>query len=113
MRAMVAEALRERGFVVCTVADGTNLLAATEVGPSGEPFDLVVSDIRMPGCSGLVFLEKLRRAGRTTPVVLMTAFGDEETRDRVISLGAFLLEKPFDMRSLAVTVRRVLSAPRR
>jgi DNA-binding response OmpR family regulator len=64
-----------------------------------ESFDLIVSDIRMPVCSGLRIVEALRRAG-CTPMILMTAFGDEQTRVQAADLRAVLFDKPFDLDDL-------------
>jgi two-component system, response regulator, stage 0 sporulation protein F len=76
---------------------------------TSDPFDLIVSDVRMPVCSGLDILQGLRDAHWDTPVVLMTAFGDDETRARADKLGALLFDKPFTMTSLRTKVRELLS----
>ena len=63
--------------------------------------DAIVSDVRMPGHSGLEMLAALRRAGWTTPVVLITAFGDRWVHDQARQLGAAaVLDKPFDIDAL-------------
>ena len=67
--------------------------------------DLVVSDIPLPGGSGLCVLEDLRCTVGATPVILMTAFSDDETRWRAHALGATLLDKPFDPDILRAIVR--------
>jgi DNA-binding response OmpR family regulator len=74
-----------------------------------EEVDLVISDIRMPVCSGLEILEGLRQAHRKIPVILMTAFGDDETRATANRLGAVLLDKPFALEDLREAVRALLS----
>jgi DNA-binding response OmpR family regulator len=108
MRGLVVETLRNQGYFVLEVADGVNLRSAVS-GSTGEHFDLLVSDIRLPGESGLAVLHSLRSAGRTLPVILMTAFGDSETRTRVAGLGGILFDKPFNLRDLATAVRLLLS----
>ncbi len=108
MRGLVVEALRKQGYFVLEVADGVNLRSAAS-GSTGEHFDLLVSDIRLPGASGLAVLHSLRAAGRTLPVILMTAFGDDATRTRVADLGGILFDKPFNLRDLTATVRLLLS----
>jgi DNA-binding response OmpR family regulator len=108
MRGLVADTLRKQGYFVLEVADGVNLQSAVS-GSTGEGFDLLVSDIRLPGGSGLAALHSLRMAGRTLPVILMTAFGDEETRTRVVSLGGILFDKPFSLLDLTAAVRQLLS----
>lgn len=113
MRGLVADVLREDGFLVEEVTDGGRLLVriATEyqTGADVPSFDLLVSDIRMPVCSGLAILESLRRARWRTPVILMTAYGDDELRTRARSLAAVVLDKPFDAEDLRLAVRKLLS----
>jgi DNA-binding response OmpR family regulator len=72
-------------------------------------FDLLVSDIRMPVCSGLQILESLRLARWPMPAILMTAFGDEQTRARAEGLGAVIFMKPFDMDDLRTAVLNLIA----
>ena len=74
--------------------DGVEALASIEQNPG---VDLVVSDINMPGMSGLELLPVLRTAHPDVPVIMITAYGDTETRRRAIEHGAqALLTKPID-----------------
>jgi DNA-binding response OmpR family regulator len=112
MRRLVADALRKDGYEVIEEPDGGRLLvriaAIYAFRSTADPFDLIVSDIRMPVCSGLDILKGLRDAHWHTPVILMTAFGDDETRARAEKLGALLFDKPFALAALRSTVRRLL-----
>jgi DNA-binding response OmpR family regulator len=112
MRRLVAETLRRDDYEVVEESDGGRLLvriaAIYAFEHTVDPFDLIVSDIRMPVCSGLDILKGLRDAHWTTPVILMTAFGDDETRRRAESLGALLFDKPFQMNALRLVVRTLL-----
>lgn len=112
MRKLVSDALRDDGYDVRTVADGGRLLVTLAHqyldGNGVELFDLVVSDVRMPICDGMQILEQLRAAQWRIPVILMTAFGDERTRDRARSLGALLFDKPFDLDDLRTAVACLL-----
>jgi CheY-like chemotaxis protein len=70
-----------------------------------EPFDLIVTDIQMPGENGLAVLEWLRRKGCPIPAVVVTAFPELAMQQQVAKLDATLLPKPFrlvDFRSIAV-----------
>jgi DNA-binding response OmpR family regulator len=115
MRRLVAEALRKDDYDVVDESDGGRLLvriaAIYSFAATMDPFDLIVSDIRMPVCSGLDILKGLREAHWKTPVILMTAFGDDETRDRAERLGALLFDKPFQMGALRAVVRSLLLGP--
>jgi DNA-binding response OmpR family regulator len=112
MRRLVAESLRKDDYEVIEEVDGGRMLvriaAMYAFGRTVSPFDIIVSDIRMPVCSGLDIVKGLREAHWTTPVILMTAFGDDETRARAERLGAMLLDKPFQMGALRVFVRTLL-----
>jgi DNA-binding response OmpR family regulator len=105
MRRMLATALRRDGYEVEEARDGCELLARVRSSllstDDGAPVELVVSDVRMPGWSGLEVLEKLREEDWAVPVILITAFGDEETRRKAREYGATLvLDKPFDVGDL-------------
>jgi DNA-binding response OmpR family regulator len=116
VRCLVAAALREDGYEVVEALDGGRLLVqvAAAYGRHGRKVacDVIVSDIRMPVCSGLEVLEGLRKAQCTTPVILMTAFGDEATREYVTSLRAVLFDKPFDVDDLRTAVMNLLPGHR-
>ena len=111
MRDLVATGLRRAGFEVTEAANGSALLAFVRaLGPpgSGEAPDVVISDIRMPGASGLEVVQALRAAGWTIPVILITGFGDAETHADAIRLGAtVLLDKPFELSHLVHLVGRL------
>jgi DNA-binding response OmpR family regulator len=113
MRSLVANALREDGYDVTEAGDGGRMLVRLARAYGGAtPYDLLVSDVRMPVCSGLQILESLRLARWRTPFILMTAFGDEQTRARAETLGATVFMKPFEMDDLRATVLRLLGIRR-
>jgi len=111
MRHMIARSLRRAGYSVVEVEDGTQLLE--HLGDDllesryQEP-DLIVSDIRMPGVTGLEMLGNLRRSDWAMPVVLITAFGDDQTHEESKRLGATLVDKPFELDELLHAVRAIL-----
>jgi DNA-binding response OmpR family regulator len=112
MRRLVADCLRKEGYEVHEVADGGQLLLRVEdsffLRRVPVPIDLFVTDIRMPVYTGLEIVAGMREAGLNMPVIIMTAFGNPETRERAEALGAALLDKPFKMEQLRALVRRVL-----
>ncbi len=113
-RDMLLFAFEDEGCEVVAVSDGSSLLqvlASSMLPKSGvKPFDLVVSDIRMPGWSGLPALEKLSRDPMLPPVVVITAFGSEEVHERAERAGAAaVLDKPFDIPDLTAIGRRVIA----
>jgi CheY-like chemotaxis protein len=63
--------------------------------------DVVISDVRMPGRSGLEALSQFRQTNGSTPFVVITAFGSEEVHAQARELGAtFVFDKPFEMDGL-------------
>lgn len=113
LRALLADTLRSEGLSVTECPNG---LALVEMLVSrleqGEPrFDLVVSDVRMPGVTGLSVLEGLSdwEELRNLPMILITAFGDPRLHALARKFGALsLLEKPFEMTTLIHVVRSVI-----
>jgi CheY-like chemotaxis protein len=114
MRSLVSDVLRGDGYEVIEAEHGGRLLVdvAAQLKAEGsavnEALDLIVSDIRMPICTGLQILSALREAHLTLPVILMTAFGDDTTRTQAESLGAVLFDKPFDLDDLRTAVANLL-----
>ena len=117
LRRLLAERLRREGFDVREASDGRQLgellRAATQRRKGAEPsVDLVLSDIRMPGRSGLDVLAELSESRMPVPFVLLTAFGDEHTCAEARRLGAAaLIDKPVDLDDLCGTVFCLLAAP--
>ncbi len=115
MRHLVAQTLSKDGFDVLQVSNGGRLLVALAreivAMPGPDLVDLLVSDIRMPVCTGIQILEQIRASGWRMPVILMTAFGDAATRERAAKLGALLLDKPFEMDTLRLAARHLLRQP--
>lgn len=114
MRRLIVEALRQDGNDVHEARDGGRLLVELTHGRECdyEHVDLIVSDIRMPVCSGLQIVGALRAAHCLIPIVLMTAFGDDETRAHAQLLGAVLFDKPFALDDLRTTVVNLLARER-
>jgi len=111
MRRLMVDSLREDGYEVHEVADGAELMVRLEDAfflDRTPPIDLFVTDIRMPGHTGLHVVRSLRGAGIYVPGVIITAFGNTETRNEAVTLGAELLEKPFKMVALRALVRYLL-----
>jgi len=102
----VAEALRAEGYAVETATAGPEALERA----GRLDFDVVVSDIRMPGLDGLGLLRALRGRQPEPSVVLMTAFGGVEAALEAIKEGAYdFVSKPLRLDELLLTVRRALT----
>jgi len=97
--------LAREGFAVDCFESADTFLAETDCA---ENFDCIISDVRMPGLSGLDLVNRLTEENRTVPLILITGHGDVETAVKAIKMGAFdFLEKPFDERKLVEAIRLV------
>jgi CheY-like chemotaxis protein len=109
MRALLARNLRGAGFDVVEASSGYEIfdrLAHTLYSNPAPGFDLIISDVRMPGYDGLNVIASLRQLPVSIPVILITAFPTTTTRATAARLGAFaLLEKPFDLDDLVALAR--------
>jgi CheY-like chemotaxis protein len=114
MRALLALRLREAGYDVVEVGDGaiawTELHDGLRDDDNPRDVDLFVSDIQMPGRSGLEVLRMLRGAREHLPVILMTAFGDAATHAEARRLGAVrVFDKPFNITDLVALALHLLT----
>lgn len=111
MREMLSFVLWRAGYAVEAMSDGVSLLQRlSEAGTAScIDWDLVISDIRMPGVNGIEILEYLHSRADLPPLLLITAFGNNETHDLAQRLGAVtLIDKPFDLEFLLHEVQRVI-----
>jgi DNA-binding NtrC family response regulator len=113
IRELVTRALELDGYEVVGFPDGTTLV--DYLGDALRPHsatampDFIVSDIRMPGFSGMDVLAALSRAEVEVPVILITAFGNEEMDEEAQRLGAVgFITKPFEMDDLRTALRYYL-----
>src|SRR6187455_2965437 len=118
LRWLITRTLRKSGFDVIEARDGSALLdRAGELlvkDPSLSGLDLIVSDIRMPGWSGLDVLAGLHHSEVRVPIVLITAFGDSSTHEQAARLGAAaVVDKPFDLDHLCDVVLASIEWPNR
>jgi DNA-binding NtrC family response regulator len=109
MRRLLELNLGDDGFTVLSAGDaeaGLNILRKENV-------DLVVTDLKLPGMSGLEFLQAAKRANASLPVVVMTAFGSVETAVEAMKAGAsdYVL-KPFSLAEMKMVVHKELDVHR-
>ena len=107
MLTCVAKVLTQLGYDVVRAENGGDLV--DQLADEG-PFDLLVTDIAMPWMDGLNAIRSMRIAGLATPVVVMTALGDQEISNQVRALSpAILLRKPFEVDELETAVTTLRS----
>jgi two-component system response regulator AtoC len=91
VRTFLAETLERAGHEVTQVADGGAAVRAARE----EPFDVVLTDLRMPGTDGMTVVRTVRTEQPDVEVIVLTAFGDVATAVEAMKLGAFdYLQKP-------------------
>lgn len=102
--------LARKGIGVSCFAAVGDFLSGDKIRHS---FDCVVTDVRMPGLSGIDLVRKMAEAGHHIPIILITAHGDIEMAVAAIKCGAFdFIEKPFDERRLLTTIHDAVSHAR-
>ena len=103
-REMLEGFLTKEGYGVGTAGDGAAALDQFK----RSPFDLVLTDFRMPGMDGIQLLKELKRLNPEVVVVLLTAYGAVETAVRAMKEGAHdYLTKPIDLDELLLLIKRV------
>jgi len=108
MRELIAFEMRALGYDVTELRDGSQMLdyvVALTAGTIRVMPAVIVSDVRMPGMSGLQVLSTMRSAGLLIPVILMTGLRDPDIHARAEALGvALVLQKPFPTERLRAVV---------
>jgi len=105
MRALLASLFQQKGYPVEEAASADEALERAREAD----FDAVLSDIKMPGKTGIEMVGELRRIRPDTPVVLMTAFGSIDSAVEAMRAGAFdYITKPFEPDAVLLTVERAL-----
>ncbi len=109
MAQMLRATLETEGYQCETASDGNEAVSLIKK----EAFDLIISDLKLPGKDGLEVLRAAQEEDASLPVIIMTAFGTIETAVQAIKEGAFdFITKPFDMDHLLVLIRRALEQKR-
>lgn len=108
LRMTLAANFELEGFEVVEAESGEMALGLAKEGK----FDVVLTDVRMPGMSGVELFKRLRPIQPNLPVILMTAFALEDLLRSALDDGAFtVLPKPFDFTHAAKTLQRAAKGP--
>jgi DNA-binding NtrC family response regulator len=100
----IKEAFEMEGYRVSTASDadeGLSIMARDE-------FDIVITDLRMPGMDGIELLKKIKNMPYSAEVILITAYGTIESAVEAMKIGAYdYITKPFEMDELLILVKRI------
>src|SRR5215831_6199901 len=106
IRVAMAALIQTLGFAASSFASAEEFLESPELGETS----CLISDVRMPGISGLELQSRLASENRRTPIIFITAFPDPRIEERALAGGAVgFLAKPFDGQTLIQCVDRALS----
>jgi DNA-binding NtrC family response regulator len=106
VRNLLSRLLTEEGYEVHAVASGEEALAELEIGS----YDLVLTDLVMPGISGMELLEWVQSSEADTPVIVVTAHSSVDSAVEAMKKGAFhYLCKPFKLDEVRIFVQRALN----
>src|SRR5277367_4258293 len=107
LRRLIELQLADEGFHARSAPDAETGLQLL----NSEPFDVVVTDFKLPGMSGLDFLHAVKRVDADMPVVMMTAYGTVESAVDAMKAGAsdYVL-KPFSLAELVLVIRKELAS---
>jgi len=105
LRWVLKTQLEDMGYAVSTAENGEDAFVAIEKDPPA----LVLTDLKMPGLSGMELVDRIRSEYPEVPSVIITAFGTIQSAVQAMRAGAYdYLTKPIDFEELALVVHRVL-----
>ncbi|HSG33808.1 MAG TPA: response regulator [Sphingomonadaceae bacterium] len=110
VRAVAERALARAGYDVTTASDGEEGLE--RIADSG-PFDLVVSDVVMPGMDGPAMARELRKSHPALPVLFMSGYAEEQLRNEIDIDAMHFIPKPFSVQQISDKVAEVLGASKK
>jgi len=102
--------LQAEGYAVVTARSGEEALESlSRLRAEGRRVELILTDIQMPGATGLELIERLAESGERAPVLVMTGYNDPETTRKLREHGyGNFLDKPFEEEELLRRVRQLV-----
>ena len=102
IRSILEEYLREEGYAAEGAGDGSEAL--TKHGEA--PFDLVITDLNMPGMTGIELIKEMSKEETTTEFIIITGYASLDTAIEAVKAGAFdYIVKPFRIEELKVVIK--------
>jgi DNA-binding NtrC family response regulator len=107
LREGLGKVLEDEGYTIIAAESGERALAILH----NQHVDLVLTDIRMPGMSGLDLLKKIREINHRLGVIILTGYGEIESYIEAMNFGAMeYVSKPFKMNELKFIVNKILNS---
>jgi DNA-binding NtrC family response regulator len=104
IRTILVEYLKEEGHVAEGAGDGKEALARHDQ----TPFDLIITDLNMPGMTGIELIKEIGKAETTTEFIIITGYASLDTAIEAVKAGAFdYIVKPFRIEELRVVIKNV------
>ncbi|MFO7774403.1 MAG: response regulator, partial [Candidatus Hydrogenedentota bacterium] len=105
LRRLLAAAFKDRGFDVTTAANGDEAVTCVKE----QPFDVIITDLKMPGKDGIDVLRAAKEVNIETEVILVSAYGTLETAVKAMRYGAHdFIAKPFKLAEIELKVDKIL-----
>jgi len=105
MRELLQKILLTEGYLVQTASNGSAALSMIEE----HSFDIVLTDVKMPGLGGIELLKAVRGISKETYVIIMTAFGTIDSAVEAMKQGAYdYISKPFKMDEIRILMNKIL-----
>jgi len=102
IRAILEEYLREEGYVAEGAGDGSEALAKH----GSAPFDLIITDLNMPGMTGMELIKAISKEESATEFIIITGYASLDTAIEAVKAGAFdYIVKPFRIEELRVVIK--------
>jgi CheY-like chemotaxis protein len=106
MRALLRDMIEDGGYEIASVNNGSEAFRKL----AKESFDLIITDVRMPGLTGLDILPGIKKLQPNAPIIVITAFGSEEVQRKAFEKGAdAYLEKPIHFHKLRTLIHDMFS----
>ena len=107
VRSVAERALIRHGYKVVTADNGEDAL---EILGRGEPIELLISDVVMPGMDGPTMVREARKSWPDLKILFMSGYAEEQLRKSIDIENVNFLPKPFSVTDLATAARRAIAA---
>ena len=111
IRFCLKTALQMARFQVTTAENGQEVVQKfMQAQKALQPFDMLITDIMMPGMNGEVLIQCIRKFSQQLPILAISAYNDKKSRMRLINIGCDgFLQKPFDYPTILSVIKKMMA----